>query len=222
MFSDREKLIFVMELRQCFSAKRIPVFVLLMLAAIFLVVQESEVSPLVVVFLTVFAILEWQFNNILFRSPHELEALSLFPVSWRRIVLVKNLATILLTGIVTILVSITVLYFSPKPFDIRHIHESFLYASTIIFPLLHVGNTESLRSPRKSGRWHIDDLVQAVGMLLFVVVLSLPYIVLTVIVRLPILNVLYATGMAWYWYRYSLPNIALKIEQQKTLLCTTL
>lgn len=222
MFSDREKLIFVMEIRQCFSSRRIPVFVLLILAAILGVVQESELSPLVVVFLAVFAILELQFNNILFRSPHELEALSMFPISWRRVVLVKNLATIVLTGIVTVIVSMTVLYFSPKQFEGRLIHEALMYASTMIFPLLHVGNTESLRSPRKSTGWRMDDLVQAAGMLLFVLVLSLPYIMFTVIVRLPILNVFYATGMAWYWYKYSLPNIALKIEQQKTRLCTTL
>ncbi|MEK7249894.1 MAG: hypothetical protein AAB209_05655, partial [Bacteroidota bacterium] len=66
----RERLIFLMDIRQCFSARRIPVFILLTLIGIFLVVQESELSPLVVVFLVVFAILEAQFNNILFRSPH--------------------------------------------------------------------------------------------------------------------------------------------------------
>lgn len=222
MFSDRERLIVAMEIRQCFSAKRIPVFVLLMLTAIFLVVQESEISPLVVVFLAVFAILELQFNNILYRSPHELEALSMFPISWRQVVLVKNLATIALTGIVTIIVSMTVLYFSPKPLETRLIHEALLYASTMIFSLLHAGNTESLRSPRKSAGWRMDDLVQAAGMLLFVLVLSLPYIVFTVVLQLPLLNVFYAIGVAWFWYTYSLPNTALKIEQQKTRLCTTL
>jgi hypothetical protein len=220
MFTTRELLLLRLELRQCFSAKRIPTFVLMFLAGIFLVVQESELSPFVVVFFTVFAILESQFNNILYRSPHELEALSMFPISWDRVVLVKNVATIILAGIVMFIAGMTILYFSPKPFGFTAMIEALMYASTIIFPLLHVGNTESLLSPRKSPGWNSDDLVQAAGMFLFVFVLSLPYIIFVAIVKMPLLSLVYAGGTAWYWYRRSIRKTASTIERKKTELCT--
>jgi hypothetical protein len=222
ILSNTDILIFRTEIQQCFSAKRIPVFILLALIGVFLVVQESELSPLVIVFLVVFAILESQFNNILFRSSHELEALSMFPITWRRIVLVKNLATIVLTAIVSIIVAMAVLYFVPQPIETSIIGEAILYSATIIFPLLHVGNIESVRAPRRNAGWQTDDLVQAVGMFLFVVVLSIPYVLFTVLLRFPLLNILYAGAVAWFWYAKSIPNTSFTIEQKKTLLCTTM
>lgn len=211
-----------MDIRQCFSARRIPVFILLTLIGIFLVVQESELSPMVVVFLVVFAILEAQFNNILFRSPHELEALSMFPISWRRVVIVKNLATIVLTALLTVIIAMVVFYFSPKAIEASIVVEALLYSATIIFPLLHAGNIESVRAPRRNAGWQTDDLVQAVGMFSFIVVLSIPYVLFTVVLRLPLLNIVYAGALAWFWYSKSIPKTAFNIEQKKTLLCTTM
>ena len=192
MPTRRETMLFAMELRQCFSAKRVPVFILLILIAIFLVVQESELSPMFVVFLAVFAILESQFNNILFRSPHELEALSLFSLPWERIVLVKNVASIVLLGIVTVIVSMSMLYFSPAQPTWSMIVDGLVYSSTIIFPLLHIGNRESVQAPRRSSEWEINDIVQAAGMFLFVCVLSFPYILFTIVFKMQWLNFVYA------------------------------
>ncbi len=220
MFSRREVMLFTMELHQCFSARRIPVFILLILVAIFLVVQESELSPMFIVFLAVFAILESQFNNILFRTPHELEALSMFPLSWDRIVLVKNIASIVLMGIVTVIVSMSTLYFFPWPTNWTLVVDALIYSSTIIFLLLHIGNRESVQAPRKSLGWGVSDLVQAVGMLLFVCVLSFPYILFTIVLKLQWLNLVYAFITGWFWLTRSIPGTALAIESRKTRLCT--
>ncbi len=222
LHNPRERLLFKMEFQQCFSARRLPVFIALGLIGIFVVVQESELSPLVTVFLVVFAILESQYNNIFFRSPHELEALSLFPISWQRLILVKNLATIALTALLTIITAMEILYFSPNPVETSLIVEALLYSATIIFPLLHVGNIESVRAPRRSGGWQSDDLVQAAGMFLFVAALSIPYVFFTVVLRLPLFNILYAGAVAWLWYSKSVPNTAFDIERKKTLICTTM
>lgn len=222
LFTSREAMLLRMEFQQFFSPKRIPVFVLLALIGISLIVQESELSPFIIVFLITFAILESQFNNILFRTPNELDALSMFPISWYRIVLVKNLATIVLTVIVTIVIAMAILYFSPKPFTTSIVIEAVLYSATIIFPLLHVGNIESLRSPRKITGWQLDDAVQAAGMFLFVVVLSFPYIFFTSVLDMQWLNIVYVAVTAWYWYNHSVPKTAFNIEQKKTYLCSTL
>ncbi len=215
-------MLFTMELRQCFSAKRIPVFIVLILIAIFVIVQESELSPIFIVFLAVFAILESQFNNILFRSPHELEALSMFPFSWKRIVLVKNVASIVLFGIVTIIVSMSALYFSPVQLSWHLVADGLIYSSTIIFPLLHIGNRESVQDPRKSSEWEVNDLVQAVGMFLFVCILSFPYILFSIVFKMEWLNLVYAIITGWFWITRSIPGTALNIESHKTQLCTRL
>ena len=222
LFTPWEAMLLRMEFQQFFSPKRIPVFVLLALIGISLIVQESELSPFIIVFLITFAVLESQFNNILFRTPNELDALSMFPISWYRIVLVKNLATIVLTVIVTIVSAMAILYFSPKPFDGSIVIDAVLYSGTIIFPLLHVGNIESLRSPRKFAGWQLDDAVQAGGMFFFVVVLSFPYVFFSTVLDMQWLSVFYTALAGLYWYKDSIPQTASHIEQKKTYLCSTL
>ena len=222
LLDSREQLLIKMEIRRCFSARRIPVFILLTLTGVFWVVQESEIPSYVIVLIVVFAILEAQFNNILFRSPQELEALSMFPVLWRRIVLIKNLSTIILAGVIAIITSMPILYFSPKHLEPSNIVDALSYFGTLIFVLLHVGNIESLRAPRRNVDFQTDDLVQGAGMLFFVVVLSIPYVVFSRIIDLPILDVAYSLGLAWHWLARSIPKTAHEIEQKKTTLCTTM
>ncbi|MBI5471407.1 MAG: hypothetical protein HY961_03590 [Ignavibacteriae bacterium] len=220
MTRRREHMLFAMEIKQCFSVKRLPVFILLILIAVRLIVQESEIPTMLIVLFAVFAILESQFTNILFRTPHELEALSMFPLSWKKIVLVKNLATLTLFVIVALIVSMATIYFTPKHIGWQTFRDSIVFASSIIFLLLHIGNRESVSAPRRSSGWSVSDLVQAVGMFLFVTALSFPYILFSVLLDQEWLTIVYAAGTAWYWLKRSVPRTAINIELLKTSICT--
>jgi hypothetical protein len=120
------------------------------------------------------------------------------------------------------IVAMAVLYFSPQQLRSELVTQALQYSSTILFPLLHVGNSESLRSPRRTVGWQTDDLIQAAGMLLFVVVLSMPFIIFTFVLRLQVLNLLYAVATLWHWYKRSVPQTAFTLEQRKTEICSTL
>src|ERR1044071_26323 len=106
--TNREKLLLVMEIKQHFLHRRCLHFVPLLLFGAFMTTWIYPVgSPFAPIVIVVVAGLELQFNNILFRSPTHLEAMSMFPFTWERIVLVKNLATILLVGIVSLITTMT-------------------------------------------------------------------------------------------------------------------
>ena len=219
--SRQDRMIFRMELRQFFSMRRIPLFVFFAIIGVLLVVQESEIPFWAILFVITFAILEGQFNNILFRTPHEFEILNMFPVPWRSVVLVKNIATIVLTMTVVIIMLPVFLYFSPRATRADVVVDALLYATTIMFPMLDFGNEQSIRTPRRHSAWRMDDAVQAMGMLVFVLILSLPYVVITELIHAPALNVLYGIAAASYWYARSIPNTVLRIELKRGQLCAT-
>jgi hypothetical protein len=219
--SETDRALLKMELRQAFSARRVPLFASLAVLAVFVIVQQSELPPTIVIVLVVLAGLESQYTNIFFRSPHELEALSMFPVRWERIVFIKNIATVVVTVMAWMMIAMATLYFSPKHLRLADVGNALLYGSTIIFPLLHIGNIESLRSPRRTSSWSIDDLVQAGGMLLFVLVLSLPYLLLVSLLNLPLACIAYVGLTAVHWYARSVPMTAARILQQRIHLCAT-
>ncbi len=220
-FSETDRALFKMELRQAFSARRIPPLACLALLAVFVIVQQSELPPTFVIVLVVLAGLESQYTTILFRTPNDLEALSMFPLEWRRVVLIKNVATLIATALVCMMIAMATLYFSPKHLRLADLGNAMLYGSTIIFPLLHIGNIESLHSPRRTSSWGTDDLVQAGGMLLFVLVLSLPYLLLVSLLDLPLACIAYVALTAMHWYTRSVPMTAARIRQQLPQLCAT-
>jgi len=215
------QLIFSIEMRQCFSQGRLLSYVVMALFGIGLVLQPGDLPLFVVVFLVALGSLEEQFNNMFFRSPHELEALATFPVSWRRIVLTKNLATIAGTAIVSLCMSMVILYFAPRSPDLVQLGNGVVYLMTILFPLLHIGNTRSWQEPRKNTRGHFDFVVQTGGMLIFAVILSIPHIILSTLMKLPSMSMLYAAIAAVYWFRVSVPQTARHVEQEIPRICTT-
>lgn len=219
--SEADWILLRMELRQAFAAKRIPLFALLALVGILLLVQEGELPPLIILLVVTLGGMESQFTNIFFRSPHELEALSIFPLRWSRIVLIKNVAALIVTMIVWTMMAMATLYFSPKHIRLADLGNALLCASTIVFPLLQIGNIESLQAPRRNAAWKIDDLVQAAGMMLFVVILFLPYMILVPLLSLHALCIVYAILSAVHWYWRSIPTTAARVERDLHRLCAT-
>lgn len=150
-----------------------------------------------------FVLLEPRFNNLLFTSSIEGEALSLFPSRWRTIVAAKNMATAVLFVLLVPLVAVPVGFFG-VPISGREWLGASLYVLTVIFPLLHLGNLQSLQHPRRSVGWSLGDLSDAILFLVMAGVASIPFAIFWSLDLPSLWCTLYAAGGAWYWWRVSL------------------
>jgi len=212
-FGKQERVIFAMDLRRCFAADRVPVLSILACAGILLVAQRGGPPPLVAVWIVALSGLDAQFNNLLNRSPSELEALSLLPVSWRGIVLAKNLATLCAAVVLSAIMSMAILYFSPRQPDPAQFTGGGLFIWTVMFPLLMIGNLRSVQEPRKETGGTGDALIQAAGMAILVLVCSLPYVVIYTLADNIPLTIAYGAIMLIAWLVRSVRGTAARAER---------
>lgn len=220
---ERDVFLLKMELKEFFNHRRAFHFVPLLLVGVFTIVWIYPVaSPFVPIIVLVIAGLELQFNNIFYRTPKELEALCLFPLSWQRIILIKNIAAIILVVALLIVTSMALLYFSPQQVTMDDVLQAWLYVCTVLFPLLSMGNTQSVRRPRRQSGLQTSDLVEAIWLVIDLAILSLPFYMFSSVLALPVLSLLYGAGSATYWYRASIPKTSSRVEQEHTALCSSL
>jgi hypothetical protein len=220
--SNTDSLIFRLEIRHLCSHTRRWHFVLLLLFGVFFVPAiYPDASPFVPIIFVVFSGLELQYDNLLFRTGNELEAYLLLPVSWERVVIAKNLAAVVLTIIIFLITSMSLLYFSPTTIILTDLKDALLYLSTIIFPLIHFGNTQSVRNPRRISGLQINDLVEAIWMLLNVLILSAPYYLIIKLIEMPILCLVYSVITILIWRHRSVGKTAEYIKKNQYKLCQT-
>jgi hypothetical protein len=215
------QMVFATEMRQFLAHPRCLHLIPLLPAGIMLVLWSQFTYSILAVILVVLVTLEPQFQNILFRTKNEFESLQILAVDWRIVILAKNLAALVLFLLLFVLVAATTLFFAPKPVNVLHIAAGLLYASTILFPLFHVGNLRSIQHPRRISGWQTDDLAGAVELLIYVAILSLPYLILTSMLESLLLTVLYSIAGAIFWWRHSLPTMAQLVEARTGELCLT-
>ena len=215
-FGIRERTIFGMDFRRSFSAPRVPVFAVLACSGILLVVQRGGFPPLVAVWIVTLSALDVQFNNLFYRSASELEALTLLPVSWRGVVTAKNFATLGAAVVLGGAMSMVILYFSPRQPDAVQFGAGMLYAWTLVFPLLIIGNLRSVQEPKKGALRTADALIQSSGMFLLVVACSLPYVILYTVADSAAATIVYGGVAVYFWYRRSIPRTAARAEQLMT------
>jgi hypothetical protein len=208
-----------LELRRFFAAPWNLRIAVLAVPAIWLSLWPYIPSPFVPIFGALFIGLEPLYCNILFRAPNELEALSVLPLSWKRIVLAKNIAALLITLICLALLSIIVLYFATVPPPSDHYWKSVLYLGTVIFPLMHIGNSQSVQHPRRRMGWRFDDVAGGVLMGGYVVVLSIPYVLLAEGANAPLLCLPYIAAVAFVWFRRSPAETARQVTTHRSTLC---
>jgi hypothetical protein len=208
----RGRLILATDFRTSFAPRRVPVLALLVCGGMLLVVQRGDVPPLLAAWIVAFSALDRQFNNILYRSPGELEALTLFPLSWRGVILAKNLATVCAAVLLFIIASMCILYFAPQQPGLSQFAAAGLFAWTEVFPLLIIGNLRSVQEPGKATQGTGDDLIQAAGMAVLVLISAVPYILLCTIGDQPLAALLYGAILAVVWYRRSLPGTASRAQ----------
>ena len=219
--AHQERELLRMEIRQFMSPPRILHFVPLAVTGVMMVLWPYFGSPFVPAFIVLFSGLETQINNILFRTPLELESLSIFPIEWQHVVKAKNVATILLLLVMFPIVAATLVYFAPTTPTYEQAGGAALYITTIIFPVMHIGNMRSVQHPRRNVGWQIDDLAGVVELLISMGILSIPYFLFAEVLRVPALCLGYFAATAIFWWRYSIPKTANLIEARRTDQCLT-
>lgn len=216
-----DRALFEMELKGLFLHRRGIHFIPLAFAGIFLSAWVYPVaSPFVPVVLVVFTALEPQFNNILFRTPREFESMSVYPLSWERVVLIKNAAAITLTSGCLVIGSMIMLYFSPAVPTGRDVLYAVLYVATVLFPLLHLGNVNSVLHPRRESGLRIVDLVEALWQDVALGLVSIPFLLIMGLLDSPILCLAYAAALAASWYYHSTRRTAELIGRHQSTLCS--
>ena len=223
LFSAREQLLLKSEIKMYFLQRRALHFVPLLIGGVFLMAWIYPVgSPFLPVIIVVILGLELQFNNIFFRTPQELEAMSLLPIAWERIVLVKNVATISLTVMCLLLTTLTLLYFSPDVISVESVWDAVCYVSTVLFPLLHFGNEQSVQRPRRESGLLLADVIEATWMAINLFLVSIPAYVFIEGLRMPELCLAYGFLTAFYWYRVSIRKTAVHIGKESAAICSNL
>jgi hypothetical protein len=202
-------MIYTMDLRRCFGPRHLPTYAVMTAAGVLLVVQRGDLSPCISAMIVTLSALEFQFNNLLYRSPSELEALTLLPVSWKEVILAKNLATITAVLALSIVTTVCLLFFSPRSPDVAQYLDALLFVWTVIFPLLCLGNLRSAEEPRTGGG---NGLILAAGMVLVVCVCAIPYVILRTFAGSPLACVIEGAACGWFWLRRSIPSTAIAAQ----------
>ena len=196
------------EIRYFFLNPRQVLLLPLLFGAVHLSMWPWIGSPYVPVMLVVVLGLEREFNNILNRWPSQYAASLLLPLDWRQAVLAKNLVTILLTVLLTLVSSVVVLYFDPERPGTEHTLLAALYLLSILFPLLVAGNARSTHSPRSGEAFELDDLPEAVITAVTLGLASIPFGICWGILRSPVLALVYSAAALLYWLIVSVPRTA--------------
>jgi hypothetical protein len=178
-------------------------------------------SPFVPAFLISFAALEPQFNNILFRTPREFEAMLVLPTEWKSVIAAKNFASIVASGTLAIGASAVLGYFSPLPMGPEGWRGAGLCFISLIFPLLMVGNLHSIQHPRRHAGFTPGDLAEAILMLLGAGVCSIPYFVLHELEHGTVMIVMYSLLAAALWWRLSIRRMSDTIASERIRICQT-
>lgn len=192
--------------------------VILLPLSILVAVWPYSGSPLIPAIASALVILEPRFNNFLFTSPVEGEALSLFPSRWREVVAAKNLATAVLLLLLVPLLAVPIGFFGLRPSTPGDWLNAFLYLLTILFPLLYLGNLHSVQHPRRSVGWSLGDLSDAIFLLLTAGLASIPYAIFSPSPLSPLWCSLYALGSAVLWWRVSLPRTEQLLQEGSILM----
>jgi hypothetical protein len=152
--------------------------------------------------------LEPKFNNVLFQSPNEGEALLLFPSRWRNVVAAKNSVALILTLLLFLLYGLSIGYFAPSPVDLIEWKTGLLYLFTVVFPLLHFGNFQSVQHPRRRIGWSLGDLAEGCLFLIMAGICSIPFAIFVQTEAATALCLAYGTVGGLFWWKVSLPRTA--------------
>ena len=175
--------------------------------------------PFAAIAFVVFCALEPQVNNIFFRSPTELEIMNLFPIDWEVVILAKNTAALIIISACLIVTSAALAFFAPEVYGFRDILDGILYCATVLFPLLSIGNANSVSNARRKCGWQYDDLMEILWMAITLLLLSIPYVLMHYYLNYAFIYFVYGVAVGYYWYKTSIPNSAKHLMNELITLC---
>lgn len=210
-----------LEIRHFFVEPRSLLVIPLTLLAAFVGLWPHIGSPFVPVLVVTFALLEPLYNNVLFRSPREFEALLVTPVSWKRILVAKNAAALILTAGIACAAGIIVLFFFPAPVSLGMISNAVLMLWTVSVPMTMIGNIRSHQSPRRNVGWTFNDAAEIVITLVMLGVISLSMVILRSIFDSSVVLVIIGAAEVMVWLKVSIPQTARIIEERSQEICLT-
>lgn len=192
-------------------------FLFLVTPAVFAALWPYIGSSLVPALAATLLGLEPKFNNFLFQSPNEGEALHLFPCRWRSVVAAKNSTALALTLLFFLLFGLSIEYFSPSPAGIAEWKSGLLYLLTIVFPLLHFGNFHSVQHPRRHLGWSLGDLAEGCLFMITAGLCSIPFAIFAETEFGTALCLAYGCAGAVFWWKVSLPRTVRLLESGSVL-----
>ncbi len=208
-----ELLLFTIELRRFFEEPRNAVILPVALLVPFLSLWPYFSSPLVPAFAATFACMEPYYLNMWYLWPGQLESFALRPISWRRVIAVKNFSALVVTLILFWVFAAVTFYFHTgriAPHDVGNATLTCLIAGVA---LSMFGNRYSIVSPRERMGWTLSDLAASVLALLVGGLSVIPVVLLTYMIgsweAYGILIVLAAI----VWARWSLPSTSERIAK---------
>lgn len=170
---------------------------------------------LLYIFVLGFLTLEGVYTNAFFRLPNELERMSLFPISWRKIIVAKGVSTVLFTLPFVVLCAVVVSYASVIPPPSDSLWEGILFMLSATFPMLTFGGFLSLDYPTRRVSLNFDEAPYLVFQLIALGVSSLPFLVLKVGFGSDTACLLFSVLAAITWYFGIVPHLAVILEERE-------
>lgn len=208
-----ELLLFQIELRRFFEEPRNAVILPAALVVPFLSLWPYFSSPLIPAFAATLACMEPYYLNMWYLWPGQLESLALRPITWRRVIAVKNSWALVVTLMLFWVFAAITFYFHTgriAPNDLVNATMACLVSGVA---LSMFGNSYSIVSPRRRIGWTLTDLAASVLAMLVGGMSLIPVVVLSYLVgsweAYGILMVL----AAFAWVRWSLPISTTRIAK---------
>jgi len=206
-----EILLFPIELRRFFEEPRNAVMLPVALLVPFLSLWPYFASPLLPALSATFACMEPYYLNMWYLWPGQFEGFALRPISWRRVIAVKNLAALVLTLILFWVFAAITFYFHTGRIAPNDLGDATLACVVAGMTLSIFGNNYSIVSPRGRMGWTLTDLAASVLAMLVGGMSLIPVVVVSYLIGSWEAYGILITLAALLWAGWSLPSTAARI-----------
>jgi hypothetical protein len=167
----------------------------------FLLPKNMIIRTVVPFCMFVFCLVEDLYNNTFDMSSNEFRLYQLFPIKYRKMIIIKNYAVFIVIIVYSILVSLLAIY--ALQISLYAVYLSIIYSLTICFPIVTIGNivftkASKLNSPNYA-------LIRMILNVIIVAILSLPYLILKIALKNILFCYPYILIAILFWWYVSIP-----------------
>jgi len=206
-----ELLLFPVEMRRFFEEPRNAAILPLALLVPFLSLWPYFASPLVPAIAATFACMEPYYLNMWYLWPGQLAGFALRPISWQRLIAVKNVTALALTLMLFWIFAAITLYFHTGRIPPNDLGNATLACIVAGAALSIFGNNYSIVSPRGRIGWTLTDLAASVLAMLVGGISLIPVVVLSYLIGSWEAYSVLIMLAALLWARWSLPTTSARI-----------